>query len=410
MDIEIGHSTRFDGRRLEHMCRRLDAHYLQSGRLPHLQLAVWADGEKALDWVAGRANEAGDALSADALYRIASMTKPVTSVAFMMLVERGLVALDTPVQTVIPEFAGLEVVSAPDPSARSGPPLAARPMLMIDLMRHTAGFTYSFQECTAVDRLYAERQLDVFHQKRTPEEYIAAIAELPLLFSPGEGWNYSIATDILGLVVERVSGVTLEQFFADMIFTPLGMDDSFFVVPPDKLSRLTDAWQAGPDGTLSLYDRGANSRWRSRPSSYSGGGGLVSSCADYGRFCAMLLNGGAVDDVRILAPKTIDLMTQNHLPGGGDLASVSTSLFSESTNSGVGFGLGVAVTMDPARAMMPGSAGEYYWGGLLSTAFFVDPVERIVAVLMTQAMPSSAFTIRREWKTMLYSALVESRT
>lgn len=409
MEIRTGPSGRFDPARLELMCQRLEQNYVQARRLPHLQLAIWADNEKVLDCVTGYADEQGTALKSDALYRIASMTKPVTSVAFMMLVERGLVALDTPVSAVIPEFASLDIFLSLDEDGAMRRSQADAPMLMVDLLRHTAGFTYSFQESSPVDRIYADKQLDVFHQKRTPDDYLAALAELPLLFSPGQGWNYSIATDVLGLVVERVSGMRLEQFFADTIFGPLGMKDSFFEVPPEKLGRLTDAWQLGSDGALSVYDRGANSRWRHRPGSYSGGGGLVSSCADYGQFCAMLLNGGSVNDVRILAPKTVDLMTRNHIPGGGDLATVSTSMFSESTNSGVGFGLGFAVTMDPTRTLMPGSVGEYYWGGLLSTAFFVDPVERIVAVLMTQAMPSSAFTIRREWKTMLYSALRESR-
>jgi CubicO group peptidase (beta-lactamase class C family) len=282
-------------------------------------------------------------------------------------------------------------------------------MRIIDLMRHTSGLTYSFQNRTPLDALYADRQLDTFQQKRTSDEYIAALAELPLEFSPGNSWNYSVSTDVLGIVVERVSGESLDRYFARHIFEPLAMKDSFFQVPDDKRDRLTDAWLLNDAGEVTLYDRGAQSRWRLPQKSWSGGGGLVSSADDYHRFCRMLLRGGELDGHRLLSPKTIALMTSNHLPGGVDLASISQSMFSESTYAGAGFGLGVAVTLDPVPTLLPGSAGEYYWGGILSTSFFVDPVERIIAILMTQIMPSSAFNIRREFRTLLYSSLTESR-
>lgn len=410
MDITLSPSARFDSDRLRRLATTLESRYISSGKLPHMQLLISADEQPLLAATMGKARHEGAALGKDALFRIASMTKPITSVAFLMLLEQGLVALDTPVAAILPEFAAMQVAESASTDGRFITRPAEQPMRMIDLLRHTSGLTYSFQQRTAIDRLYGERQLDIFHQKRSPDEYIAAIAELPLEFSPGHSWNYSVATDVLGIVIERISGEDLSSFFARHIFTPLGMNDSFFVVPPDKIDRLTDAWLLNDAGEVTLYDRGEQSRWRLAPKSVSGGGGLVSSAQDYHRFCHMLIRGGELNGARLISPKTVALMTANHLPGGVDLASISQSMFSESTNTGIGFGLGVAVTMNPASALLPGSFGEYYWGGILSTAFFVDPVERIIAILMTQIMPSSAFTIRRELKTMLYAALTESKT
>ena len=210
---------------------------------------------------------------------------------------------------------------------------------------------------------------------------------------------------MLGAVVERVSGQTLDAFFRDRIFAPLGMHDTFFTVPADKIDRLTDCYAFDPEKGRVMYDRGAQSAWSRTPTLLSGGGGLVSSALDYHRFCRMCLGGGSLDRVRIVGRKTLELMTQNHLPDGGDLAGMSQSLFSETTNAGTGFGLGFAVTIDPVRSMVPGSIGEYYWGGMFSTAFFVDPVERVTMVFMTQLMPSNVYPIRRELKTTIYAAL-----
>ncbi|MDX3909762.1 MAG: serine hydrolase domain-containing protein [Sphingobium sp.] len=402
-------SAGFDPRRLNRLAAFLDQQ-LVSGKLPHAQLLLSRDEQPVAFCTLGHAREDGTPLQEDALFRIASMTKPITSVAFMMLVEDGLVGLDTPVHRILPEFRDLAVRTG---GGEDGEPFSTRPteapMRMIDLLRHSSGLTYSFQQQSPIDAAYAAQKLDVFHQARTSDEYIAALAALPLEFSPGAGWNYSVSTDVLGIVVERLSGLSLADFFAERIFSPLAMTDTFFEVPPDHQPRLTDAWQADNSGTRTLYDRGQNSRWRLPPRSYSGGGGLVSSTQDYHRFCRMLLRGGELDGTRLLSPKMVALMTANHLPGGGDLAGISRSMFSESQNAGIGFGLGFAVTCDPVAAMLPGSIGEYYWGGMLSTFFFVDPVERIVAIFMTQVMPSTAISVRRELKTLIYAALTESR-
>ncbi len=278
-------------------------------------------------------------------------------------------------------------------------------MLMLDLLRHTSGLTYGFQHRTPVDAAYRERKLESWHGHFDLNGFVAELAKIPLEFSPGEAWNYSVSTDVLGLVVQRVSGRPLDAFLAERILVPLGMSDTSFGVPADKIDRLGDAWAYDPERGAEIYDRAGKSAWARAPRLISGGSGLVSTSADYHRFCTMLLNGGTLDGARILGRKTIELMTANHLPGGADLTDLSRSLFSEATYAGQGFGLGFAVNLDPARAMLPGSPGEYYWGGMFSTAFFIDPVERLHMIVMAQLMPSSTYPIRRQLKTLVYSAL-----
>ncbi len=381
------------------------ARYLDTGLLPHAQLLVARDGGIVHFSHQGAAREGGAAVNEGSLFRIASMTKPITSVAFMTLVESGLVALDTPVHDVLPAFADTGVYQ----SGGGGMPFVTRPpatpMRMLDLLRHTAGLTYGFQNRSNIDAAYRAQRLERWHGEQDLDGFVAALARLPLEFPPGEGWNYSVATDVLGAVIERLTGQTLDVVLRERIFAPLGMDDTGFHVPPDKIDRLTDCYALDADGERVLYDRGAQSAWAKPPRLLSGGGGLVSTALDYHRFCRMCEQGGTLDGARILGRKTLELMRMNHLPGGGDLASLSRSLFSEAHNAGTGFGLGFAVTQDVARSMLPGSVGEYYWGGIFSTAFFIDPVERLHMVFMSQFTPSSLYPIRRELKTMLYAAL-----
>ena len=395
----------FDAARLARIDAFLESRYVATGKLPHAQLLVAHDGEIAHFSSMGAAREGGAPVDEGSLFRIASMTKPITSVAFMMLVEEGLVALDTPVHHVLPELKGVGVYNG----GGAGVPFVTRPtaepMRMVDLLRHTSGFTYSFQNRSNIDAAHRELKLEAWHGGHDLQSFVAALGKLPLEFSPGEGWNYSVSTDVLGAVVERVSGQDLDAFFQDRIFAPLGMEDTFFQVPADKINRLTDCYALDMTGARVLYDRGADSAWAKRPRLLSGGGGLVSSTLDYHKFCRLCLGQGELDGVRLLGRKTLELMTVNHLPGGKDLSSLSKSLFSETTNAGTGFGLGFAVTIDPVRSMVPGSAGEYYWGGMFSTAFFIDPVERVHMVFMTQLSPSSLYPIRRELKTLIYSAL-----
>ncbi|WP_354280680.1 serine hydrolase domain-containing protein [Sphingomonas sp. PvP056] len=406
MNIASPVSGRFDTRRLAAIDAFLQDRYLDTGKLPHAQILIAQAGEIAHFSSLGPARE-GEAAQIDerSLFRIASMTKPVTSVAFMMLVEEGRVALDTPVHHVLPEFKGVGVYAGGGGGAPFQIRPTAEPMRMIDLLRHTAGLTYGFQNRTNIDAAHRELRLESWHGNHDLDGFIAALAKLPLEFSPGDAWNYSVATDVLGAVVQRVSGVPLETFVRDRIFAPLGMDNTFFHVPEDKIDRLTDCYTLVPGKGRILYDRGAASAWSRAPKLVSGGGGLVSTALDYHRFCSMLLNGGELEGARILGRKTVDLMTMNHLPGGSDLSKMSKSLFSEAANAGTGFGLGFAVNIDVARSMIPGSVGEYYWGGMFSTAFFIDPVEQLHMVFMTQLSPSSLYPIRRELKTLIYSAL-----
>lgn len=394
----------FDPDRLRAIDAFVKTRYLDSGRLPHAQLLIAREGRIVHFSHQGPSRQDGAPVDAASLFRIASMTKPVTSIAFMQLVEDGLVALDTPVADILPELAQIGVYAG---GGGGVPFITTRgaPMRMIDLLRHTAGFTYSFQNRTNIDAAHRESRLESWHGNHDLDGFVAALSRLPIEFAPGSQWNYSVATDVLGAVVQRVAGKPLDQVLHTRIFAPLGMDDTFFHVPADKIDRLTDCWALAPGKGRILYDRGADSAWARAPRLVSGGGGLVSSAIDYHRFCSMLLGGGTLEGVRIIGRKTIDLMTRNHLPGDSDLAAMSRSLFSEATNAGVGFGLGFAVTKDVAATLVPGSAGEFYWGGMFSTAFFCDPVERLHMVFMTQLSPSSTYPIRRELKTMLYAAL-----
>ncbi|MDB5695199.1 MAG: beta-lactamase [Sphingomonas bacterium] len=396
----------FEPARLQRIDTFVRERYLDTGLLPHVQLLVARDGEIAHFSSQGAAREGGAAIDDRSLFRIASMTKPITSVAFMQLVEDGLVAVDTPVHHVLPELKGVGVYNGGGAGVAFVTKPTTEPMRMLDLLRHTSGLTYGFQNRSNIDAAYRKDKLGEWHGGDDLNGFIAKLGKLPLEFSPGEAWNYSVSTDVLGAVIERVSGQTLDVYFRDRIFAPLGMDDTFFEVPADKVDRLTDcyAFHAARQ-TRVMYDRGAESSWSRRPNLLSGGGGLVSTALDYHRFCQMCANGGTFEGARVIGRKTLDLMRLNHLPGGADLSSMSKSLFSETQNAGTGFGLGFAVVGDVARTMMPGSAGEYYWGGMFSTAFFIDPVERLHMVFMTQLMPSSQYPIRRELKTMIYAAL-----
>lgn len=383
--------------RLERIGAFIQSRYLDSGRLPFAALLVGRGDEIAHLWTSG--------VEQDAIFRIASMTKPVTSIAVMQLVEQGLVALSDPVAKYFPEFADLGVFVAGGGNVPYVTRPPATPMRVVDLLRHTAGFTYSFQERSPVDAGYRKSGLENW---RTFDDatFIAELAKLPLEFDPGTCWNYSVATDVCGILVSRVSGLSLADYFQANILDPLGMIDTHFAVPHEKAHRIPHCYTYDPARKMKPIDHaGAESNWAGGHVFHSGGGGLASTLSDYNRFCRMLLNGGALDGVQIISPKTLELMTANHLPGGGDLTQHSKSLFSEAEMAGIGFGLGFACNIDPAATLLPGSKGEFYWGGMFSTAFLVDPVEHLTMVFMTQLSPSSTYPIRRELRTMIYAAL-----
>jgi CubicO group peptidase (beta-lactamase class C family) len=375
--------------------------------MPHAQFLLARGGEIVHQTVLGMQDpERGVKLAEDSVYRIYSMTKPVTSVALMTLVEEGLIALDDPVSRHIPEWKDLAVFSAGTGPYLTTPP--ARPMQVVDLLRHTSGLTYGFQNRTNIDAAYRKLKLEAQFGDHDLEDMIQLMAKLPLEFSPGEAWNYSVSTDVVGYLVQKIAGEPLDQVFQERIFDPLKMVDTGFHVRDDQRARFAACYDAAPGGKMKLQDDPTTSPYLAPPTLLSGGGGLVGTAADYMRFSNMLMNRGELDGARILAPKTVDLMASNHLPGGADLTEMSRSLFSESTNAGVGFGLGFAVVFDPPQTLIPCSLGEFYWGGAASTAFWVDPMEDVTAVFMTQLLPSSTYPIRRELRTLVYSALMET--
>jgi CubicO group peptidase (beta-lactamase class C family) len=383
--------------RLRRITDHVQTNYLDNGKLPFASLLIGRGDDIALQWSSGVAD--------DAIFRIASMTKPITSIAFMQLVEQGKVALTDPVAKYIPEFAKLGVFVAGGGNVPFVTRPPATPMRIVDLLRHTSGFTYSFQERSNVDAAYRKTDVESWN-KNTSQGFIDTLAQIPLEFDPGSQWNYSVSTDVLAILIERISGQALPDYFREHIFAPLGMDDSFFSVPANKAERLPQCFAFDAHTKMKLFDEaGTDSLWAKGWSFNSGGGGLASTVADYHRFCRMLLNGGALDGAQIVSPKTLELMTANHLPGGQDLTQVSKSLFSEAEMAGIGFGLGFATTIDSAATLTLCSTGDFYWGGMYSTAFFVDPVEDIIMIFMTQLMPSSTYPVRREIKTMIYSAL-----
>jgi len=391
---------------------RVEAHlkqrYIDAGRFPGTQLLVYRRGKVVHSAVQGFADlERKSAVKHDTIFRIYSMTKPLTSVAFMMLVEEGRVALDEPVHKYIPEWKDLGVFQAGTaPAFLTRPP--SRPMLIVDLLRHTSGLTYGFQQRSNVDAAYREMKIGEVEKAGTLQSMIEDLAKMPLEFSPGEAWNYSVSTDVIGYLIGKISGKPFERFLKERILDPLAMNDTDFFVPADKAHRFAACYSADPKRGLTLQDDPTTSSFLAPPSFISGGGGLCSTAADYLTFCRALLGGGELGGVRLIGPKTLALMTSNHLPSGRDLTEMSKSLFSEASYAGIGFGLGFQVTVNPAQTLIPGSAGEYAWGGAASTAFWIDPAEELIAIFMTQVLPSSAYPVRRELRTMVYAGITDS--
>ena len=397
--------------RLARIDRFIADKYIASGKLPCAQLQITRQGQLVHQSVLGKASlETGAPMTEDSIVRIYSMTKPITSVAFMMLVEEGLVALEDPVTRFIPEWRDLGVYVSGLPGAFQTRPTES-PMRMIDLLRHTSGLTYGFQNRTNVDSAYRKSRCEPSEQTGGLGDFIASLGKMPLEFSPGSAWNYSVATDVLGYLVGKISGMPFQDFLQQRIRGPLGMVDTAFHVTDDKAARFAQCYVQSAEGRLTPQIVGPS--FREPPSAPSGGGGLVSTAADYMRFCEALRLGGVSgtgpNAVRLLGPKTLALMRSNHLPGGRDLADMSVSMFSEATYRGVGFGLGFAMTTDVARTGISGSLGEYWWGGAASTAFWIDPVEDLCVVLLTQFRPSSLYPIRRELRTMVSAAVIDSK-
>ena len=391
--------------------------YVDSGMLPGIMTQIYRKGQHVHTGMAGHMDlERSKPMQEDAIFRIYSMTKPITAVALMILVEDGLIGLDDDVQTYIPEWKGLGVYASGVSTLVPGMPESfmttptARPMKVIDLATHTAGLTYGFLMRTAVDAAYRRHKINDFQTPGGLEGMIQQLAGLPLEFSPGTRWNYSISIDILGYLIEKVSGMAFGEFLRTRLFEPLGMVDTGFHCPPEKISRFSSCYVPGDNGGLKLQDDAQKSSYAKPPLLESGGGGLVSTTHDYMRFCQMMVKGGALDGVRILSPKSVALFSLNHLPGNQDLTELAPAgAFSESGYSGIGFSLGCGVNIDVAKTRLPGTLGEYFWGGAASTAFWIDPKEDLTVVFMTQVIGTDArLTLRRDLRTLVYSAMTES--
>jgi len=410
---------------------RIAAHfnrYVDAGRIPGYLVIVARRGQVAyLHRYGARDIESGRPVEEDTIFRIYSMTKPITSVAVMMLYERGLLQLDDPASEYIPGFERLEVFASGDADSCLTVP-AEREMTIRDLLTHTAGLTYGHLHAHPLDEMY--RQRDLLGDGMTLGDFVGHLRELPLLFSPGRRWNYSVATDVLGHIVEVISGQSLARFIAREILAPLGMVDTGFSVPLDRVERFAANYERDGAG-FRLIDSPSESAYLSEPTLCSGGGGLVSTASDYLRLSQMLLNKGELEGARILGRKTVELMTSNHLPGKGDLSGMGYLLQSETRadgigmglgtrhnlrrggmgtqtrHDGVGFGLGGYVLIDPAAAQILGSPGEFGWGGAASTTFWIDPREDMTAIFLTQLMPSSSYPIRRELRVLANQAIVD---
>lgn len=395
----------FDSQRLASVSALVDR-YVAEGKLAGAQVQVAHRGEVALRHTVGRADVASDRpLGDDAIYRIYSMTKPITSIALMQLYEQGQVLLEDPVSAYIPEFAEMQVFTGGTPTAPKVRP-AQTAMTVKDVLTHASGLTYGFFFQNNLDAMYREDGLGDFQlPDYTLEEGMRRLATKPLAFDPGTAWNYSMSTDVCGRLVEVISGMGLDEYFAEHITGPLGMVDTAFHVPADKKHRFTSNYALTPEDPLATFDSFDASPYLSPPVFLSGGGGLVGTVDDYQRFVDMLLDGGELDGQRIIGRKTLEYMTINHLPEGKTLNELGQSLFSEAVMEGMGFGLGFSTLVDPARNGAVSSGGEFAWGGAASTAFWVDPAEEITCVFMTQLMPSSSYPLRRELKATVYQAL-----
>jgi CubicO group peptidase (beta-lactamase class C family) len=400
-----------DPQRLERITEHLMRNYIEPGKIAGCQIAVRRHGHLAYARSLGQMDLAtGRPLNDDTIFRIYSMTKPITSIALMSLYEQGHFQLDDPVSRFVPSWAN-QVVYVSGEGETLKTQALTRPVSIRDMLRHTGGLTYGgglpgvgIQH--PVDHVYRGLKVRSMGGTDSMQGFMDKLSQVPLVYQPGERWMYSLSTDVCGALVEIIAGKPFAQVLQEMIFDPLGMVDTAFHVPADKQSRFAANYQRGADKQLEVIDEPTKSPYLQPPGFYSGGGGLVGTVADYMRFCEMLRQGGELDGVRIIGPRTLAMMHMNHLPNGQDLTTSAIGAFSETSNAGVGFGLGFASTMDQVAAGVMGG-GDYYWGGAASTIFSVDPVEDMSMVFMTQLMPSNTFNFRGQVKAMLYGAIID---
>jgi CubicO group peptidase (beta-lactamase class C family) len=411
-------SVGLSSKRLTLLDKVMKERYVDTGLLPGFHTMICRNGQIAHSSLVGSMDlERSKPLRDDTIYRIYSMSKPITAVALMMLVEEGKLGLDDDVHTHIPSWKKLGVYASGLPgllSDTSGtfitvPP--KRPMKVVDLVTHTSGLTYGFMSRTSVDAAYRASKIGAHDTPGGMEEFIEQLSKLPLDFSPGEMWNYSVSIDVMGYLVQKLSGQSFGEFLRTRLFEPLGMNDTAFWCPDGKVDRFASCYQPKQGGGVKLQDDAQHSTYAHPPKLESGGGGLVSTTNDYMRFCRMMLGGGTLDGVQILSPKTVAMFSLNLLPDHKFMTDMvpAVGLFTEAGYGGMGFSIGCGVNVDPAKSRLPGTPGEYFWGGAASTAFWIDPKERLAVVFMTQVIGTDArLTLRRDLRTLVYSAFTES--
>lgn len=414
---DVGMSTE----RLKRITSWLEAQ-VSSNRLAGCSALVARHGEIVYQQSAGQSDvEAGKAFADDTIVRAFSMTKPITTVAAMMLYEEGAFQLDDPIARYLPEFLNTPVWAGGNAPLEDTSPQET-PITVRQIMTHTSGLTYGFMQTNVVDAAYRKAGIGGPSDITNLQAWVKKAAEIPLVSQPGSQWNYSISTDVLGRLVEVWSDLSLEQFFHERIFAPLKMVDTGFHVREENRPRFSALYSPlSGDGMSSvaksgdpfaekktgikLQESSDKSRYFEPAEIFSGGGGLVSTLADYGRFCQMLLNGGVLDEQRILGRKTVEYMRTNQLPNNSDMAAMGQPVWSETSYDGIGFGLGFAVVLDPVKAHIITSVGEHHWGGAASTFFWIDPEEDLYVIFLTQLIPSSTYPIRRELRTRVYQAI-----
>jgi len=397
--------------RLERITHHFNARYIEPGKIPGCQILVVRHGHIAYFRTLGMMDlERQKPMRDDTIFRIFSMTKPIASVALMQLYEQALFQLADPVRRFIPEWQDLQVyVSGTGDDMETEP--CQKSMTIRDLLMHMSGLTLGDPGRPTL-RPFRISVLDgktpVMQSRQngsTLADVVRMLSTRPLMFQPGTHWNYGISTDICGYLVEVISGQRFDQYLAENVFGPLSMKDTGFHVPEDGHHRFPALYTRNPNKTLRLIDDAEQSRYLAPPSYFSGAGGLVSTTEDYSRFCQMLLNGGELDGVRILGRKTIELMSMNHLPGGVDLEAIATGGYAETGFTGVGFGLGFAVTLGDVQTQSIGSNGDYFWGGAANTVFWIDPEEDLYTIFMTQLVPTGIFNFRGQLKNIIYGAI-----
>jgi CubicO group peptidase (beta-lactamase class C family) len=394
----------FAADRLSRITDHLNRNYIDPGKIAGCQTLVARHGHVAYFKSLGLMDrERRKPMADDTIFRIYSMTKPLTSVALMTLYEQGYFQLNDPVSRFIPQWRDHKVwVSGEGPTMELVEP--ARPMTMRHVLSHSGGLTYGATN-HPVDRAYREAGVNR-GPGETLKDFAMKLAKVPLRYQPGERWMYSFSTDVCGYLVEAISGKPFDKYLQETILDPLDMKDTAFYVAPKKTDRFAANYGREADKTLKLLDDPAASAYLKEPTFFSGGGGLTGTTADYLHFCEMLRRGGELDGARILGPRTIEMMHQNHLAGGKDLVQLTIGGFSETASEGVGFGLGFATTLGSVAS---GSMGgnDYYWGGAASTIFWIDPKEDLVVIFMTQLMPSGTFNFRGQLKNIVYSSIVD---